>query len=236
MNYFRFYVGDYLRDTARLSLLEHGAYSMLLAYYYAEEQPIPSDREEVYRMVRAILPQERRAVDKVLQLYFDQREDGWHNKRADEEIATAAQARENGSKGGRPRTGNGTGHETGSETGEVTGKGGGSGHPPTTNHQPFSLQSPTASKASAPSAAALDAADPVVERIPLCDRTECEVRKSFVDELDRLYPAVDPVQTLREIRGWCIGNPRRTKTRRGVKGFITSWFAREQDRQSRRPS
>lgn len=58
--------------------------------------------------------------------------------------------------------------------------------------------------------------------------------KTFVTELDRLYPAVDPVQTLREIRGWCIGNPRRRKTKRGVKGFITSWFAREQDKQSRR--
>ena len=72
-----------------------------------------------------------------------------------------------------------------------------------------------------------------VERIPLCDKTEFEVRQSFVEELDRLYPAVDPVQTLREIRGWCIGNPTRTKTKRGVKAFITSWFAREQDKQSR---
>jgi len=77
-------------------------------------------------------------------------------------------------------------------------------------------------------------ADPVVERIPLCDKTEFEVKQSFVAELDRLYPAVGPVQTLREIRGWCIGNPTRTKTKRGVKAFITSWFAREQDKQSRR--
>lgn len=81
-----------------------------------------------------------------------------------------------------------------------------------------------------------DATDPVVERIPLCDGSEFSVRQSFVAELDRLYPAVDPAQTLREMRGWCIGNPKRTKTVRGVKGFITSWFAREQDRQSRRPA
>jgi hypothetical protein len=94
----------------------------------------------------------------------------------------------------------------------------------------------------APSAARVDAAKPaleliedkVVEKIPLCNKTEFEVRQSFVAELDRLYPAVDPVQTLREIRGWCIGNPTRTKTKRGVKAFITSWFAREQDKQSRR--
>jgi len=96
----------------------------------------------------------------------------------------------------------------------------------------------------APSAARVDAAKPaleliedkVVEKIPLCNKTEFEVRQSFVAELDRLYPAVDAVQTLREIRGWCIGNPRRTKTARGVKAFITAWFTREQDKQSRRPT
>lgn len=88
-------------------------------------------------------------------------------------------------------------------------------------------------KALAPGASRADA-DQVVERIPLCDKTEFEVRKSFVDELDRLYPAVEATQTLREIRGWCLGNPRRTKTRRGVRGFITSWFGREQDKASRR--
>lgn len=90
---------------------------------------------------------------------------------------------------------------------------------------------PTAPSTS--SSAPSDAAE-VVEKIPLCDGSEWPVTKEFVTELDRLYPAVDPVQTLREIRGWCIGNPRRTKTPRGVKAFITSWFAREQDRQSKR--
>ena len=30
MNYWRKYIGDYQRDTAHLSLIEHGAYHMLL--------------------------------------------------------------------------------------------------------------------------------------------------------------------------------------------------------------
>lgn len=78
--------------------------------------------------------------------------------------------------------------------------------------------------------------DPVVERIPLVGKQgEFEVRKSLRDELDRLYPGVDPDQTLREIRGWCIGNPTKCKTRRGVGGFITRWFGKEQDKESRRP-
>lgn len=74
----------------------------------------------------------------------------------------------------------------------------------------------------------------VVERIPLCDGTEFEVRKSFVDELDRLFPAVDPVQTLREIRAWNLAKPARRKTRKGVKAHITTWFGKEQDKHSAR--
>jgi hypothetical protein len=92
----------------------------------------------------------------------------------------------------------------------------------------------TASRLDAGAVNGHDLLDPAVEHIPLCDGTEWPVGKALVAELDRLYPAVDPVQTLREIRGWCIGNPRRRKTKRGVKAFITSWFAREQDKQSRR--
>lgn len=142
MNYFRFYVGDYLKDTSRLSLLEHGAYSMLLAYYYAEERPIPTDQAEVYRMVRAIEPAERRAVDKVLRDYFSKSDGGYHNARADHEIEVSRKARDNGARGGRPVTGPVTEHATGVETGLITEGGGGSGHPPTTNHQPLNLQPP----------------------------------------------------------------------------------------------
>jgi uncharacterized protein YdaU (DUF1376 family) len=145
VNYYRRYVGDYLRDTARLSMLEHGAYNLLLDYYYAEERPIPLDLAEVYRMVRAITPEERRAVGRVLTTFFVRADDGYRQKRVDHEIDVSQKARENGKGGGRPvKTGSGTGQETGSETGSqtgsITGQGGGSGHPPTTNLQP-----PTAS-------------------------------------------------------------------------------------------
>lgn len=107
MIYYRRYVGSYLKNTARLSLLEHGAYTALLDHYYAEEKPVPLDLDEVYRMARAMMPEERRAVDKILTTYFDKRADGYHNERADEELAVATKvietARENGKLGGRPK-------------------------------------------------------------------------------------------------------------------------------------
>lgn len=71
---------------------------------------------------------------------------------------------------------------------------------------------------------------PVVESIPLADGTEFAIRQRYVAELDRLYPGVEPMQTLREIRGWCLANPKNRKTRSGALRFVNAWFSREQNR------
>ena len=76
----------------------------------------------------------------------------------------------------------------------------------------------------------MDSAERVVIRIPLQGGREFEITPEFYAELDSIYSAVDTLQTLREIRGWCLGNPSRRKTGRGVKRFIVSWFAREQEK------
>lgn len=109
MNYYRRYVGDYLRDTSRLTLLEHGAYTLMLDYYYSDERPLPSSREEIYLLVRAMTPADRKAVDKVLSIYFTELADGWHQSRVDEEIERAHDASETakmaGAKGAQSRWG-----------------------------------------------------------------------------------------------------------------------------------
>ncbi len=69
---------------------------------------------------------------------------------------------------------------------------------------------------------------PVVERLPLIGGKEYEVRQSLVDELVPIYPAVDVPATIREMRGWCLGNPGKLKTKAGIKRFITGWLAKEQ--------
>ena len=43
MNYYKRHIGDYLKDTAHLSLLEHGVYARLLDVYYTRETAIPDD-------------------------------------------------------------------------------------------------------------------------------------------------------------------------------------------------
>jgi len=98
-----------MRDTAHLSLAGHGAYAVLLDTYYATERPLPADYETLYRLCRAILPEEQLVVRKVADQFFPVGEDGLrHNRRADEEIAAARPridaARDNGRRGGRPVT------------------------------------------------------------------------------------------------------------------------------------
>lgn len=114
MNYYRRYIGDYGRDTALLSLAEHGAYALLLDHYYASEGPLPLDIEDLYRVARTVKPEEKKAVDRVLVKFFRREPDGFHNPRADAEIARAQPgieaAKRNGSKGGRPPKENPTGY------------------------------------------------------------------------------------------------------------------------------
>lgn len=85
MNYYERHLGDYARDAAHLSMLEHGAYTLLLDRYYATESPIPED--QVYRIARARTPEECEAVDVVLAEFFVLEDGAYHQKRCDEEIA-----------------------------------------------------------------------------------------------------------------------------------------------------
>lgn len=87
MNYYAHHLGDYLRDTAHLSMLEDGAYRRLLDCYYAREQPLPLELKQVYRLTRAATKPDQQAVESVLNEFFQKQEDGWHHRRCDQEIA-----------------------------------------------------------------------------------------------------------------------------------------------------
>src|SRR3546814_15942613 len=80
-----------MRDTADLSLAEHGAYMLLLLHYYATEQPLPNDNRSVFRIARAMAQDEQEAVTRVADRFFPVSEtDGLrHNSRADEENTKA---------------------------------------------------------------------------------------------------------------------------------------------------
>jgi len=105
MNYYERHLGDYAKDTAHLSMLEHGAYSLLLDRYYSTEHGIPDD--QAHRIARARSKEEKAAVDSVLSEFFTLVDGIWINRRTEEEIEKAHAridaARKNGRCGGRPK-------------------------------------------------------------------------------------------------------------------------------------
>lgn len=84
MNYYERHLGDYARDAGHLSMLEHGAYSLLLDRYYTTEQSIPAD--QAHRVCRARTREEREAVDAVLAEFFTLFDGRWISARAEREI------------------------------------------------------------------------------------------------------------------------------------------------------
>lgn len=108
MNFYKRYPGDYIRDTAHLSLMEHGAYTLLLDHCYSTERSLPADPQALFRICRAFSPEEQAAVVSAADQFFPLGDDGLrHNARFIRQLPDEQKgrdvARENGKRGGRPR-------------------------------------------------------------------------------------------------------------------------------------
>lgn len=84
MNYYERHIGDYLKDTAHLSLLEHGVYGRLLDVYYTRESAIPDT--QAARLIGARTKDELAAMRAVLDEFFTLDGGHWHQARCDAEI------------------------------------------------------------------------------------------------------------------------------------------------------
>lgn len=106
MHYYPRHIGDYMRDAGHLTLIEHGAYTVILDTYYATERGILKN-SDLYKSLRAKSREEKAAVDYVLSKFFTLKNDVWVNKRAEQEIKKMKKkivtAKCNGLKGGRPK-------------------------------------------------------------------------------------------------------------------------------------
>ena len=73
-------------------------------------------------------------------------------------------------------------------------------------------------------------AEPPVIAMPLHDKTEYPIGQSLIDEWQATFQAVNVMQALREMRVWCIANPKKCKTKTGVQKFVVNWLGSEQDK------
>lgn len=113
------YIGDYQKDTMRLTTQQHGAYLLMLMEYWING-PLPDDNEDLAAITKMSLTEWKKHRKK-LQRFFTVEGGSWHNKRADEEKEAATYrrevARKNGRKGGRPRKNNNPGKTYGFSNG-----------------------------------------------------------------------------------------------------------------------
>ena len=71
---------------------------------------------------------------------------------------------------------------------------------------------------------------PVTIALTLNDKSEYPIYQSDIDEWKELYQSVDVLQELRKMKGWLDANPKKRKTKNGIKRFINGWLSREQDK------
>ena len=90
MNFWKRWIGDYGRKTGHLTLIQHGAYALLLDAFYASGKPLPTNEPTLFRLLRAIEPAEQVAIRTVLDQFWKITGAGWVNARALEEIEKAA--------------------------------------------------------------------------------------------------------------------------------------------------
>lgn len=82
------FIGDYLRDTTRLSTEQHGAYFLLIMDYWVNGAP-PDDDATLANITKMQIQAWRKAKTALSKLF--KIEDGvWHHKRIDEELSNAA--------------------------------------------------------------------------------------------------------------------------------------------------
>lgn len=105
MRHFAHNIGDYAAATAHLSFIEDAAYHRCLRRYYQDERALPGDVNQVQRLVGARTKEERQAVANVLAEFFHLEEDGYHQSRADREIAVYHSKAKDGAKGAAARWG-----------------------------------------------------------------------------------------------------------------------------------
>lgn len=71
---------------------------------------------------------------------------------------------------------------------------------------------------------------PPIISIILNDKSLFDVSPEDYNRWCELYPAVNVMQELRKMSSWSTDNPKRRKTRSGIRRFINAWLSKEQDK------
>ena len=70
----------------------------------------------------------------------------------------------------------------------------------------------------------------VVIILPLNNANKYPIHENQVKQWMELYPAVDVMQQLRNMKGWFEANPAKQKTGEGILRFVNAWLTKHQDK------
>lgn len=87
-HWYKFYPGDWIRDTGDLTLEEKGAYFTLINHYYSTRQPIPTDIHKLKRILNTTLQKTRKFLP-IFRRFFEEKNDLFHHKKIDFELDKA---------------------------------------------------------------------------------------------------------------------------------------------------
>ena len=82
------YWGDYVRKTAHLSTLEHGAYLLLIAHYWNTGLPLPDD-DEILRRITKTSTKQFKAMREVIHSFFTIEGGKLYHERLEGELRTS---------------------------------------------------------------------------------------------------------------------------------------------------
>jgi uncharacterized protein YdaU (DUF1376 family) len=85
-HFYAWFPGDYMRDTAHLSMTEDAAYRRLLDSCYMTEK-VSANAEVLLRVCRAVTPEEQEAVRKVAAEFFEVRDGYLYHAKVEHELA-----------------------------------------------------------------------------------------------------------------------------------------------------
>lgn len=94
------HIGAYHADTTHLTRDQHGAYLLLLMAYWRRGEALPATDGRLAAIVKATAA-EWRKLKPIMAEFFEERDGGWHQKRADEELTKAKRLTEAKAEAGR---------------------------------------------------------------------------------------------------------------------------------------
>jgi len=240
MHYYQFNIGEYAAHTRHLSPIEDIAYRRLLDLAYTTELPLIKDIRQLTRLIN--LRDYQQETDDVLKEFFLETDEGWINNRVIKEIERTgikSQAAKNSAairwdkeRKARKEREQYELHANALKDDAIEYENDATNNPiPNThNQEPITHKQNSCAEPKGSTPEVIENNSPIVIELPLNVKgTFHQVLQSDVDEFSELYPAVDIIQEVRGMRGWCNSNPTKLKTKTGIKKFINSWLSKAQN-------